>query len=185
MIGVTFFFRDPEAFQVLQQRVIPDLIQRSRERGVRIWCPACASGEEAYTLAMLFIEQFSAEQQPIRLQVFATDINEEALQFARHGIYDERSLAVISPERLERFFVRIDEHHWQINKQVRESITFAPQNLITDAPFSKLDLVSCRNLLIYLEPEVQAKVIRLFHFFFARRKRLHVARIIRIDWPRC
>ena len=167
MIGVTFFFRDPEAFQVLQQRVIPDLIQRSRVRGIRIWCPACASGEEAYTLAMLFTEQFVADSLPIRLQIFATDINEEALQFARHGVYHESNLAVITPERLERFFVRVDEHHWQINKQVREAITFAPQNLITDAPFSKLDLVSCRNLLIYLEPEVQAKVIRLFHFALA------------------
>ena len=183
MIGVTFFFRDPEAFQVLQQRVIPDLIQRSRERGIRIWCPACASREEAYTLAMLFAEQFAAGSLPIRLQIFATDINEEALQFARHGVYHESNLAVITPERLERFFVRVDEHHWQINKQVREAITFAPENLITDAPFSKLDLVSCRNLLIYLEPEVQAKVIRLFHFA-ARRKQLHVARIIRIDRTR-
>lgn len=169
MIGVTFFFRDPEAFQVLEQRVIPELIQRSPERGIRIWCPACATGEEAYTLAILFMEHLTAEHQLVRLQIFATDINEDALQFARRGIYHESNLAAISPERLLRFFIRTDDQHWQINKQIREFITFAPQNLITDAPFSKLDLVSCRNLLIYLEPDVQAKVIRLFHFALAER----------------
>ncbi len=183
MIGVTFFFRDPDAFQVLQERVVPDLIQRSQDRGIRIWCPACASGEEAYTLAILFAEQFTAEQQPIRLQIFATDINEDALQFARQGIYHESSLTVLTPERRDRFFVRVDEHHWQISKQIRETITFAPQNLITDAPFSKLDLISCRNLLIYLEPEVQARVIRLFHFF-DRQGRLPVTGIIGVDWTR-
>jgi two-component system, chemotaxis family, CheB/CheR fusion protein len=165
LIGVTDFFRDPEAFQVLQQRVIPELLSaRSR---VRIWVPGCATGEEAYSIAMLFLERFTAEKDAADLQVFATDIDERALETARQGVYSESSLAGIAPERLQRFFSRIDAHHWQVNKQLRESITFAQQNLISDAPFSKLDLISCRNLLIYLEPELQAKVIRLFHFALA------------------
>jgi two-component system, chemotaxis family, CheB/CheR fusion protein len=162
MIGVTGFFRDPEAFQVLQQRVIPELVA---VRGcVRVWVPACASGEEAYSIAILFMEQFAAGEQPANLQVFATDIDERSLETARQGIYSASSLAGVSAERIGRFFTKIDSQRWQVNKQLRESITFAQQNLVSDAPFSKLDLISCRNLLIYLEQEVQAKVIRMFHF---------------------
>lgn len=179
LIGVTEFFRDPEAFQVLQQRVIPELIGRgslpapagSDDAGsapprppVRIWIPACATGEEAYSIAMLFFEQYTAEKKSADIQIFATDIDERSLEVARLGIYPDSSLQAVSPERRQRFFSRIDGQRWQVSKQLREVITFAPQNLISDAPFSKLDLVSCRNLLIYLEPEVQAKVIRLFHF---------------------
>ena len=188
LIGVTGFFRDPEAFQVLQERVIPDLIERSGRsdsnlspavsakygpmdsappRTIRVWTPACATGEETYTLAMLFIEQFTEAKHMADIQIFATDIDEQALETARQGIYSDNSTAEISPERLRRFFVKTDQDHWQVTKQLRESITFAPQNLMSDAPFSKLDLISCRNLLIYLEPEVQAKVIRLFHFALA------------------
>jgi len=179
LIGVTDFFRDAEAFQVLQQRVIPELVNRTAvtpleadddsrwnaaRSKIRIWIPACATGEEAYSIAMLFIEQFSAENKPTDVQIFATDIDERSLEAARQGVYTDGSVAEISPERLRRFFTKFDAHHWQVNKQLRELITFAPQNLISDAPFSKLDLICCRNLLIYLEPEVQAKVIRLFHF---------------------
>jgi two-component system, chemotaxis family, CheB/CheR fusion protein len=179
LIGVTEFFRDPEAFQVLEQRVIPELIRQAsdlpalaaRNSGmpsipppVRVWIPACATGEEAYSVAMLLIERSTAEKKPADIHVFATDVDERALEIARQGIYSESSIAGISPERLRRFFSKIDANHWQVNKQLRESITFAPQNLISDAPFSKLNLISCRNLLIYLEPDVQAKVIRLFHF---------------------
>lgn len=179
LIGVTNFFRDPEAFQVLQQRVIPELIERAcgppaAEEGqvgmksgrsqVRIWIPACATGEEAYTIAMLLIEQLAAQKKSADIQIFATDIDERSLETARLGIYTESGMVGLSPERMQRFFTKAGQDRWQVNKQLRESITFAPQNLISDAPFSKLDLISCRNLLIYLEPEVQAKVIRLFHF---------------------
>jgi two-component system, chemotaxis family, CheB/CheR fusion protein len=165
LIGVTAFFREPEAFEVLQQLVIPELIQRADgETPIRVWVPGCATGEEAYSLAMLLWEGFAAANKAPSLQIFATDRDEEALHAARQGIYLEAISAEVSPERLRRFFVRPDEHHYQANKQLRESVVFAPQNLISDAPFSNLDLISCRNLLIYLEPEVQRKVMGLFHF---------------------
>jgi two-component system CheB/CheR fusion protein len=165
LIGVTAFFREVEAFHVLGQRVVPKLIERACGDGpIRIWIPGCATGEEAYSLAMLLIEQFSEANKPPNIQIFATDIDEESLETARNGRYPDSIAADLSPERLQRFFSKTDEHRYQANKQLREAIVFAPQNLISDAPFSKLDLVSCRNLLIYLDPDVQAKIIRLFHF---------------------
>lgn len=183
LIGVTQFFRDAEAFEVLQQRVIPELVSRCVERSdteqgnatpvasearrVRVWVPACASGEEAYSIAMLLIERFTAEGRTPQIQIFASDIDERSLGKARLGTYSDNILTEVSPERLQRFFTKSDTHHWQVTKPLRDSITFAAQNLISDAPFTKLDLISCRNLLIYLEPAVQAKVIRLFHFALA------------------
>jgi two-component system CheB/CheR fusion protein len=180
LIGVTDFFRDPEAFQVLQQRVIPELAgtesgaqrlpgddvagKMTVRSGIRVWIPACSTGEEAYSIGMLLIEQFASANKRVAIQIFATDIDERSLEIARQGIYSESSIAAVTPERQQRFFTRVDPQHWQVIKQLREVITFAPQNLISDAPFSKLDLICCRNLLIYLEPDVQAKVIRLFHF---------------------
>ena len=113
---------------------------------------------------MLLLEQQTAAQNPCRLQIFATDVDEQALEVARRGIYPEGIAADVSPERLARFFTRVNDSAWQISKQVRETVTFAVQNLIADAPFSKMDLISCRNLLIYLEPEMQKKVIDLLHF---------------------
>ncbi|MDP1562192.1 MAG: PAS domain S-box protein [Pirellulaceae bacterium] len=176
LIGVTQFFRDAEAFQVLEQRVIPELlgsvnnvstvcgIGNPRPPTLRVWIPACASGEEAYSIGMLLLEQIGSSKRVVEIQIFATDIDERSLEGARQGIYLESNIEGVSPERRQRFFTKIDSQHWQVNKQLRETITFAPQNLIGDAPFSKLDLISCRNLLIYLEPSVQAKIIRLFHF---------------------
>jgi len=165
LIGVTAFFREPEAFHVLAQRVLPELVaQTDGQRPVRVWVSGCATGEEAYSIAMLFLEQFAVANKPVNIQIFATDIDEDSLETARQGVYPESIASDLSPERLRRFFVKTDENHYQVSKQLREFIVFAPQNLISDAPFSKLDLVSCRNLLIYLEPDVQAKVIRLFHF---------------------
>lgn len=163
LISVTRFFRDPEAYQVLEQRVIPKLIEQHGESPVRVWVPGCATGEEAYSIAMLLTEQFSAVNKQPDIQIYATDIDENALEFARQGIYPETITADISNERLRRFFTLVDSHY-QVKKLLRESVVFAAQNLISDAPFSKLDLISCRNLLIYLEPEVQQKVISLFHF---------------------
>lgn len=165
LISVTAFFREPEAFSVLEQQIIPALVKRHKsEAPVRVWVPGCATGEEAYSIAMLLFEGFKAADTPINLQIFASDIDERALEVARNGIYPISIAADVTSDRLKRFFIKADENHLQVNKQLRESICFAVQNLISDAPFSRLDLISCRNLLIYLEPEVQQKVIALFHF---------------------
>ena len=165
LVSVTRFFRDPDAFSTLETEVIAPLIQaKDADAPLRVWVPGCATGEEAYSIAMLLLEHQTAAQNPCRLQIFATDVDEQALEVARRGIYPEGISADVSPERLARFFTRVDESAWQISKQVRETVTFAVQNLITDAPFSKMDLISCRNILIYLEPEMQKKIITLLHF---------------------
>jgi len=170
-IGVTSFFREPEAFEVLERVVVPDLIRRHAEAGgetpVRVWVPGCASGEEAYSITILFLEQFVALGLPVRLQVFATDIDEDAIDVARAGVYPTSIAADVPAARLQRYFVKSDPDHYQISKAVREVITFAPQHLLNDAPFSRLDLISCRNVLIYLEAPVQARVIALFRFALA------------------
>ena len=159
---MTNFFRDPEAFQALETEVIAPLSEpRSPTRRCGSGVPGCATGEEAYSLGILLLEQLAAAQKSCQLQIFATDVDEDALDVARQGIYPESISADVSPERLARFFTRVDDASYQVNKQLREIVIFARQNLITDAPFSKLDLVVCRNLLIYLEPEVQKKVIAL------------------------
>jgi two-component system CheB/CheR fusion protein len=164
LISVTSFFREPGAFKVLEKQVIPKLIQgRGAGAPIRAWVPGCATGEEAYSIAMLLIEQMQAAGRTHAVQVFATDIDGGALEAARAGIYPVNAVADVSPERLQRFFGKQDKSY-QVHKQVRESVVFAAQNLISHPPFSKLDLISCRNLLIYLEPDVQSKVIRLFHF---------------------
>jgi two-component system CheB/CheR fusion protein len=164
LIGVTGFYREPEAYQVLEHDVVPKWIERTNtDVPLRIWVPGCATGEEAYSIAMVLIERFSAAKKSLNVQIYATDMDTEALAFARAAIYPPNSVADVPAERRQRFFTRSNSHY-QINKQVRESVVFAAQNLISDAPFSKLDLISCRNLLIYLEPEVQRKLISLFHF---------------------
>ncbi|HMF16749.1 MAG TPA: CheR family methyltransferase, partial [Gemmataceae bacterium] len=165
LISVTSFFRDPEAFVVLETQVIAPLVEAKKsDEAVRIWVPGCATGEEAYSIGMLLMEQIQLAQKSCRFQVFATDVDEDAMQAARHGLYPESIVGDLSPERLTRFFTKYDEQTYQINKQLRESVIFAVQNLIADAPFSKLDLVSCRNLLIYLEPDIQQKVVSLLHY---------------------
>ncbi len=185
LIGVTGFFRDPDVFQVVEQQVIPTLVQRCLERdaqlpsgsvgereslrtdganSVRVWIPGCASGEEAYSIAMLLFERFAAEKRSPQFQIFATDLNDDSLAVARQGIYPEAAVACLTPERLQQFFVRADENHFRVSKPLRESVVFAPHNLISDAPFSKMDLISCRNLLIYLEADQQRTLIALFHF---------------------
>ncbi len=165
LIGVTGFFRDPKAFEVLEQRVLDPLARRADgDRPVRIWVPGCASGEEAYSIAMLTIEAFARRQRRPNLQIFATDINDQALETARQGRYPKGIAADVSPRRLQRFFVEAGSDSYRVTKQLRDAVVFAPQNLISDAPFSKLDLVSCRNLLIYLEPEVQRQIVAVFHF---------------------
>ena len=165
LISVTRFFRDPDAFSTLETEVIAPLVQaKNADVAVRVWVPGCATGEEAYTMAMLLLEHQAAAQNPSRLQIFATDVDEQALDVGRRGIYPEGISADVSPERLARFFTRVHDSAWQVSKQLRETVTFAAQNLLTDPPFSRMDLISCRNVLIYLEPETQKQIIALLHF---------------------
>ena len=165
LIGVTEFFREPEAFDILAEQAFPELMKHSdADAALRVWVPGCASGEEAYSIAMLFSEQFGAAGLHANLQIFATDIDDEALVKARRGVYSDSGMKNVSAQRRRRFFVKTGDQQHQVSKQLRESVVFAPQNLLSDAPFSKMDLITCRNLLIYLEPEAQARVIALFHF---------------------
>jgi chemotaxis methyl-accepting protein methylase len=166
LIGVTSFFRDSTAWDELKSRVVPDLLRdRPAGQAVRIWVPGCATGEEAYSLAIVFREALE-QLRPARkhtLQIFATDLDHDAIERARTGVFPENIAADVSQERLSRFFVQVDRGY-QISKSIRESVIFAPQNVIMDPPFTKLDMVSCRNLLIYLTPEVQQKLLPLFHY---------------------
>jgi len=164
LISVTAFFREPQAWEVLAAEVVPALVAaKPQDAAIRVWVAGCATGEEAYSIGMLFLERMDAHPRNGKIQVFATDIDKPALETARAGLYPESIAASFPPQRLARFFSKTDAGY-QVKKDLREIVTFAPQNLVTDAPFSHLDLVSCRNLLIYLEPELQQKVIGLFHF---------------------
>ena len=164
LISVSSFFRDREAWQALDDIVLtPLLTEQKGDTELRFWVPACATGEEAYSLAMLATERAESLRKPLSLKIFATDSREDNLQIAREGIYPAAAAAAIAPERLRRFFEALDGSY-QVRKTLRELVVFAPQNLLRDPPFSRLDLITCRNLLIYLEPEAQKRVIALFHF---------------------
>jgi two-component system CheB/CheR fusion protein len=168
LISVTSFFRDPEAWQALENEVIGPLLRaKGPDAPVRAWCFGCATGEEPYSLGMLLLEQLAAAQKNCAVQIFATDVDGDALDVARRAVYPDSIAADISAERLARFFTRVGDSSFQASTPLRKVVTIARQNLLTDAPFSKLDLVVCRNLLIYLEPEVQKKVIELLHFAVA------------------
>ena len=164
LIHVTGFFRDPEAWEALREKVIAPLVD-GREDGeaVRCWVAACATGEEAYTMAMLLVEAAEARGKRIDLKVFATDMAERALGHARGGVFPNGIESEITPERLDRFFDK-DDGAYRVKRPLREMVVFAPQNVLQDPPFSRLDIVTCRNLLIYLEPEVQKRVLTLLHF---------------------
>jgi len=164
LINVTQFFRDPDAFKYLSTDVLHDLV-RTHDAGqpVRIWVPACSTGEEAYSLAMATIEHISSLRKDIKLQVFASDVDERALSVARAGVYPESIEADVSPDRLNRFFVK-EDHSYRVTAELRGCVVFANQNVLADAPFSRLDLISCRNLLIYLSAEAQDRIISMFHF---------------------
>lgn len=165
LIGVTQFFRDPDSYEDLRKIVIPEILERKRgsDEAVRIWVSGCATGEEPYTVAMLFHEALRERNQNTEVKIFATDVHRTSLSFASAGIYSEASLAEVSDERRENYFVKVDQG-FVISPEVRKMIVFAPHDVINDAPFTKLDLVTCRNLLIYFQPTVQKKVISLFHF---------------------
>ncbi|HEX3125964.1 MAG TPA: CheR family methyltransferase [Thermoanaerobaculia bacterium] len=164
LIHVTRFFRDPETFEALKSTVLPGLIaNRSRSEPLRVWVVGCSTGEEAYSLAILFAELAFAKGGKLPVQVFATDLNGAVIQKARAGVYPKSIAQDVSPERLRRFFVEVDGCY-RISKTIREMCVFARHNLLTDPPFSQLDLVSCRNVLIYLEPALQQKVVPLLHY---------------------
>ncbi len=164
LIGVSSFFRDAEAFEELRKAAIVPLVARNDpDYPLRAWVPGCASGEEAYSLAMLMLESVAAAGTARTVQVFASDVDDHALEVARAGVYAESIAEAIAPDRLERFFTRQGQKY-QVTKQLREAVVFSRQDLITDPPFSKLDLISCRNVLIYIEPAFQKKVLALFSF---------------------
>jgi two-component system CheB/CheR fusion protein len=164
LIKVTRFFRDEAVFQFLAERVVPELIRRQPpDRPIRIWDAGCSTGEETYSIAMLFFEAIAAASQNLKLQVFASDIDNDAISVARNGLYPKSIAENVSSDRLERFFVKEDDNY-RVTRELREAVVFTTQDLLADAPFSRLDFVSCRNVLIYLHPEVQKKVLALFHF---------------------
>ena len=164
LINVTSFFREPAAWQVLQEQVIRRLVAaKDTDVPLRVWIPACATGEEAYSIAMVLSEEFEAAGKVCGLQVFASDVDTDALETARAGIYPEGIAAHVSAQRLSRFFIA-GAHSYQVNKELRDAVVFAQQSLVSDPPFSRLDLISCRNLFIYLESAVQERLIPLLHF---------------------
>lgn len=164
LIHVTSFFRDRMVFDVLKQTTIPDLVAvHPADQPLRVWVAGCSTGEETYSLAMLFLEQIEATGRPIKLQVFASDVDAEAITTARDGAYPAVIEEAVSPEQLARFFVREDAG-WRAAPDLRAAIVFTVQDLLADPPFSRLDMVSCRNLLIYLRPDAQVRVIEVFHF---------------------
>jgi two-component system CheB/CheR fusion protein len=166
LIGVTNFFRDPAAWDQLRDEALPALLaSRPPGQALRAWVPGCSTGEEAYSLAIVFKE--AAEEIKPRgkftLQIFATDLDKDAIEKARQGFFPASISADVSEARLKRFFTK-EDRGYRVRKEIREMVIFAPQNLIMDPPFTKLDILSCRNLLIYLTPEVQKKLIPLFHY---------------------
>jgi two-component system CheB/CheR fusion protein len=164
LIGVTAFFRDPDAFRALETTVIPKIFEGAGPgEEVRVWVPGCSTGEEVYTIAILLREQMETLSRAPRVQLFGSDIDERALTVARAGQYPRSLLAHVSPERLKRFFVS-DGHTYQLMREIRDLCIFSPHSVLRDPPFSRLNLISCRNLLIYLNADLQTRVIPVFHY---------------------
>ncbi|HKQ73946.1 MAG TPA: chemotaxis protein CheB [Blastocatellia bacterium] len=164
LINVTSFFRDPEAFDALKEKIFPGIIEhRALDQPVRIWVAACSTGEEAYSIAMAFSEFVTERAEHIPIQIFATDLNEKSIEKARAGLYSRNIAEDVTPERLRRFFTET-EGGYRICKPLRDMCVFAQQNVISDPPFSRMDLISCRNLLIYLEPVLQKQILPLLHY---------------------
>jgi two-component system, chemotaxis family, CheB/CheR fusion protein len=163
LISVTSFFRNPEAFEVLKRKIFPKLLQQRGDDTFRVWVLGCSTGQEAYSIAMAFMEEMEKCPRRRKLQIFATDLNDAVLERARHGLYSKTLAQDVSPERLRRFFTE-EEGGYRVAKQLREMVVFARQNLISDPPFSRMDLITCRNVLIYLEPNLQKKALPTFHY---------------------
>jgi two-component system CheB/CheR fusion protein len=164
LISVTNFFRDPEVFDGLGKTVLRELLEnRSDQAPVRVWVPGCATGEEAYSLAILLRETAEQMNRHITFQIFGTDLDGQAIDVARTAVYPHGVAVDVSSERLARFFTKEDSHY-RVRKEIREMVVFAPQNVCKDPPFTKLDFISCRNLLIYLNPLLQQRLLGLFHY---------------------
>jgi two-component system CheB/CheR fusion protein len=164
LINVTSFFREPEAFEVLKTEILPAMFQDKPENYVfRVWVAGCATGEEAFSIAMIFRECFDVARHQFRVQIYSTDIDDDAIAVARGGVYPSNIAIDVTAERLRRFFTK-EETGFRIKKEIREMVVFAVQDMIKDPPFTRLDLLSCRNLLIYFEPELQNRLIPSFHY---------------------
>ncbi len=164
LINVTSFFRDPESFEVLKEKVFPRIVaRRDRDEPVRIWVVGCSTGEEAYSIAMAFTEFASKLSERVPAQIFATDINERAIEKARAGLYPKNVTEDVSPERLSRFFTEA-EGGYRVSKALRDVCVFARQDVINDPPFPRMDLIACRNLLIYMEPALQKQILSRIHY---------------------
>jgi len=164
LISVTSFFRDPEAYQALQRQCVPQLLKDRDENSVlRVWVPGCCTGEEAYSVAMLLHECVDKHRDRLDIQIFGTDLDPRAIETARAGIYSAGVAVDVPPDKLDRYFVHQD-NLYRIRKEIREMLVFAPQNLVKDPPFTKLDLITCRNVLIYLDTEMQRRVLAVFHY---------------------
>jgi two-component system CheB/CheR fusion protein len=164
LIHVTSFFRDPKAFERLADEVLPDMLRRQDgDKPLRVWVAGCSTGEEAYSLAILFHEAAAAAGRALRLQIFASDSDPDSIATAREGLYPATIAAAMSPERLAARFTK-ETGGYRVAPEIRASVVFTVQDLLTDPPFSRIDLIACRNVLIYLRPDAQAKVIALFHF---------------------
>src|SRR6266849_3533826 len=164
LIKVTSFFREPDAFEALKTEVFPSILKhRSPEEPVRVWVPGCSTGEETYSQAIALLEFLGNRRADIPVQLFGTDLSQGSIEKARAGIYPESIAADVSPERLRRFFVKV-EGGYRINKTIRDVCVFARQNLLQDPPFSRIDVISCRNVLIYLGPVLQKMIMPIFHY---------------------
>src|SRR4030095_401407 len=164
LISVTNFFRDPESIEALAATVVPAILERKDENGfLRVWVAGCATGEEAYSIAMVLSEALLSLRRNPQIQIFATDLDAEAIARAREGFYSEGEVSDVSPERLRRFFLKEPEGY-RIRRELRELVLFAVHNLIRDPPFSHLDLISCRNVLIYLNRTAQSRALEAMHF---------------------
>jgi two-component system CheB/CheR fusion protein len=164
LINVTSFFRDPNVYAALSKKIFPVLFKNRKENDiVRIWTPACANGEEAYSLAICLFDYLNDKAISTPIQIFGTDLNEAAIERARSGIYNKSALENVSPQRLQRYFLNIDGQY-QIIKAIRDVCIFATHNLLKDPPFSRMDLISCQNVLIYIETNPQKKILQAFHY---------------------
>lgn len=164
LIGVTNFFRDAEAFEVLKKKALPKMLaNKAEDEALRVWIPGCSTGEEAYSLSIVLRECMDELRRYADVQIFATDIDEDAIEKARAAIYPESIAVDVNKDRLRRFFIE-ENNFYRVTREIRDTLIFAPQNIINDPPFTKLDLICCRNLLIYLDTELQKKLLPLFHY---------------------
>lgn len=166
LINVTEFFRDKKAFEIIEHKVIPEIVNEKIAKGeqeIRLWVAGCSTGEEAYSLAMLLAEYLEDFPEPMDFKIFATDLDKEAIKKASEGAYIQQSVIGITEERLKRFFI-VENNYYKVRHTIREKIIFAPHNIAKDSPFVNLDFISCRNMLIYFQPDLQKKILSMFHF---------------------